>query len=99
MNQVKNMSLNEVHAYVRENDDDQLAMDSRVPRRRSIVIKQSIEGASVDITGAATLPDATGGIADTDEADTTKDKLPESRSRTMTEKRKLFRLSTLKERR
>ena len=75
MNQVKNMSLNEVHAYVREHDDDQLAMDSRVPRRRSIVIKQSIEGASVDIRGAATLPDATGGIADTDEADTTKDKL------------------------
>ena len=38
------------------------------------------------------------GIDDTDEADTTWDELPEIRFRTITEKGKLFRLSTLKER-
>ena len=82
-----------------EHDDDQPAMDSRVPRWRSMMIKQSIEGASVDVRGAASLPDATGGIVAANEADSTKDELPERRSRTMTEKGKSFKLSTLKERR
>ena len=43
-------------------------------------IKQSIEGASVDVRGAASLPDATGGIVAADEADSTKDELPERRA-------------------
>ena len=64
-----------------------------------MTIKQSIEGASVDVRGAASLPDATAGIAAAYEADKTKDELPETKSRTMTEKGKPFRLSTLKERR
>ena len=99
MNQIKNMSLNEVHADVHEHDNDQPAMDSKVPRWRSMMIKQSIECASVDSRGAGSLPDATGGIVAAAEADSTKDKLPERRSRTMTEKGKSFRLSTLKGRR
>ena len=69
------MSLNEVHADVHEHDEDQPAMDSRVPRWRSMMIKQSVEGASVDIRGAASLPDATGLIVAADEADNTKDEL------------------------
>ena len=73
MNQVKNMSPNEVHADMHEHDDDQLAVDSRVPRWRSIMIKQSIEGASVDVRVAASLPDATGEIVAADKADSTKD--------------------------
>ena len=42
------MSLNEVHADVHEHDEDQSAMDSTVPRWRSMMIKQSIQAASVD---------------------------------------------------
>ena len=91
------MSLNEVHADMHEHDDDQLAMDSRVPRWRSMMIKQSIEGASVDVRGAASLPDATGGIVVADEGDSTKDELPERRSRTMAEKGKSIRLGTLEQ--
>ena len=64
-----------------------------------MLIKQSIESASIDVRGAASLPDATGGIVVANKADSTKDELPERRSRTMTEKGKSFRLSTLKERR
>ena len=93
MNQVKNVSLNEVHADAHEHDDDQPAMDSRVQRWRSMMIKQSIESASVDVRGAASLPDATGGIVAADKADSTKDELPERKSRTITEKGKSFRLS------
>ena len=99
MNQVKNMSLNEGHANVHEHDEDKPPIDTRVPRWRSMMTKQSIEGASVDIRGAASLPDATGGIVAADEADSTKDEVPERRFRTMTEKGRSFRLSTLKERR
>ena len=94
MNQVKNVSLNEVHADAHEHDDDdQPAMDSRVQRWRSMMIKQSIESASVYVRGAAGLPDATGGIVAADKADSTKDELPERKSRTITEKGKSFRLS------
>ena len=50
--------------------------------------KQSIEGASVDVRGAASLPDPIGGIVAVDETDNTKDELPERRSRTMIEKGK-----------
>ena len=64
-----------------------------------MMIKQSIEGTSVDERGAASLPDATGEILGADKADSTKDELPERRSRTMAEKGKSFRLSTLKGRR
>ena len=60
------------------------------------MIKQSIEGASVDIRGAARLPDATGGIVAADEADSTKDELPGRRSRMVAENGKSFRQSTLK---
>ena len=60
------------------------------------MVKQSIEGASVDVRGTASLPDAIGEIVAADKADSTKDELPERRSRTMTEKGKSFRLSTLK---
>ena len=63
------------------------------------MIKQSIEGASIDVRGAASLPDATGEIVAADKTDSTKDELPERRSRTVTEKGKSFRLSTLKGRR
>ena len=48
MNQVKNMSLNERHGDVNEHNDDQPGMDAIVPRWRLMMIKQSIEGASVD---------------------------------------------------
>ena len=99
MNQVKNMSLNERHGDVNEHNDDQPAMDAIVPRWRLMMIKQSIEGASVDMRGAASLPDETGGIVAAGEANSTKDELPERRSGTMTEKGKSFRLSTLKGRR
>ena len=99
MNQVKNMSLNKVHADVHGPDEAQPAMDSGVPRWRSMMIRQSIEGASLDIRGAASLPDTTGRIVAADEADSTKDELPERRSKTTAEKWKSFRLSTLKERR
>ena len=60
------------------------------------MINQSIE---VDVRGAASLPDATGGIVAADEPDSTQDELPERRSRTMTKKGKSLRLGTLKERR
>ena len=43
------MSVNEVHADVHKHDEDKPAMDSRVPRWRSMMIKQSIQGASVDV--------------------------------------------------
>ena len=96
MNQVKNISLNEVRADVHEDDDHQPVMDSTVRSWRSMLIKQSIESASVDVRGAVSLPDATSGIVTADEAGSSKDKLPERRSRTMAEKEKSFRLSTLK---
>ena len=83
MNQVKKMSLNEAHAYVRENDENQPAMDSRIPSLRSMIIKQSID-ASVDTREAAIFPDTTGGTFAADEADSTQDELPERTSRTMT---------------
>ena len=51
VNQVKNMSLNEVHVDVHEHD--QPGMDFRAPRWRSVMIKQSTEGASIDVRGAA----------------------------------------------
>ena len=98
VNQVKNMALNEVHANVHEHGEDQPALDSRVARWRSMIVKQSIEGASVDIRGATRLPDETGGTITADEADCTKDEITEKRSRKITETEKLFRLSTLKER-
>ena len=63
------------------------------------MIKQSMEGASVDVRGAASLPDATGRSVNPDGADSTKGELPERRFRIMTEKGKSFRLSTLKGRR
>ena len=65
------MSLNEVHVDVHEHDDDQPAIDSRVPRWRSMMFKQSIEGASVNVRDAASLPDARAGILATDKADST----------------------------
>ena len=74
-------------------------MGSRVPRWISMMIKEPTEGTSVDRRGAASLPDATGVIVAADEADSTKEELPKRRSRTMIEKEKSFRLSTLKERR
>ena len=49
MNQVKNMLLNEVRADVHEDDDHQQVMDPRVRSWRSMLIKQSIESASVDV--------------------------------------------------
>ena len=61
------MPLIEVQADVDEHDEDQLAMYSREPRWRSMMIKQSIEGASVDVRGAANVSDATGGIVAADE--------------------------------
>ena len=63
------------------------------------MIKQSMEGASVDVRGAASLPDATGRSVTPDGTDSTKGELPERRFRTITEKGKSFRLSTLKGRR
>ena len=57
------------------------------------MIKQSIESASVDVRGAASLPDATGRIVAADKADCTKDELPERKSMTITEKRKSFGLN------
>ena len=68
-----------MHADVHEHGDDQPAIDSRGPKWRSMVIKQSIEGASVDVRRAASLPDATGGIVADDDADNIKDELPERR--------------------
>ena len=59
-------------------------MDSRVPRWRSMMIKQSMEGADTrDVREAASLPDATGRSVTPDGADSTKDELPERRFRTM----------------
>ena len=70
------MSLNEVHADVQEHDEDQPAMDSRVSRWRSMMTKQSIESGSVNMRGASSLPDATGGTVVADKADSTNDALP-----------------------
>ena len=64
-----------------------------------MIINQSLDRASVDIRGAACLPDAAGGTVVADEADNTKDELLKRRSRKMTEQGKSFRLSALKERR
>ena len=50
------------------------------------MIKQSMEGASVDVRGAASLPDATGRSVNPDGADSTKGELPERRFRTMTKR-------------
>ena len=63
------------------------------------MIKQSIEGASVDIIGANSLPDAAGGVVSADEAGSTRNEIPGIRSRTITDKGRSIRLSTLKERR
>ena len=61
----------DVHGH---DHDDQPAIDSRGPRR-SMMIKQSTEGASV-VRGAASIPGATRGIvADADEVDSTKEEL------------------------
>ena len=64
-----------------------------------MMIKQSIEGASVDIIGANSLPDVADGVVSADEAGSTRNEIPGRRSRTITDKGRSIRLSTLKERR
>lgn len=49
-----------------------------------MIINQSLDRASVDIRGAACLPDVAGGIVVADEADNNKDELLNRRSRKMT---------------
>lgn len=49
-----------------------------------MIINQSLDRASVDIRGAACLPDVAGGIVVADEADNNKDELLKRRSRKMT---------------
>ena len=46
MNQAKNMSLNEVHANMHDSEV-QVGRESKAPRRRSMMINESAEGASI----------------------------------------------------
>ena len=72
MNQVQNMSLmsrachghDDVHVY----DVDQVERESRVPKWRSMMIKESAEDASIGKREAANLPETNGrtGAAEAD---------------------------------
>ena len=75
MNQVKNMSLNGVHADVHTYDVNQVEREYRVSDWRSVMIKESAEDASIGNRGTDRLSETNGRAVAADEVDSNNDEV------------------------